>query len=142
MASSIERLLLRFQDNRASIAKWAAIVAIAWAAVVLVLAVMPEVMIRMGSDVNPQLILTAVRYSMLPALLAGVAWGTARSVRSSGARRANLLAMGAVWFCLLVVFVSQVQYYRLTVGADKERNSTQTEQTHACGLSSCERLYV
>lgn len=113
MASSIERLLIRFQDNRESIAKWAAVVAVVWSVVVLVMALYIPT------------ILTAVRFSMPPVLIAGVAWGTARSVR---ARRTGLFAMAAVWFCVLVVFISQVQYYRLVGGANIVQPGTKTEQ--------------
>jgi hypothetical protein len=126
MASSVERLLQRYQDNREPIAKWAAILAMAWSGVVLVMSlVIPEVMTASGSTFSPQLILTAVKLSMPPVLIAGVAWGTARSVR---ARKTGLLTMGAVWFCVLIVFVSQVQYYRLVAGAGIVKPATQTEQ--------------
>lgn len=115
MASSVERLLLRYQDNRASIAKWAAVVAIVWSAVVLAMALyIPTIFV-------------AVKWSMPPVLISGVAWGTARSVR--GPRKSALLPMAAVWFCLLVVFVSQVQYYRLVNATKSAAPSTQTEQT-------------
>lgn len=117
MASSIERLLLRFQDNRTSVAKWAAIVAGVWAVVVLAMALYIPT------------IFTAVRYSMPPVLIAGVAWGTARSVRTPESRKTGLFAMGVVWFCVLVVFVSQVQYYRLVNATNIVSPGTQTEQS-------------
>ncbi len=78
------------------VAKWAAIVAVAWSTVVLVLSVY-----------SPEAILLAVKLSMPPVLIAGVAWGTARSAR---ARRVAFWSMMALWFCLIAVFVSQVQY--------------------------------
>ena len=37
--------------------------------------------------------------------------------------------MAAVWFCLIVVFVSQVQYYSLLSNAKIDKPGTQTEQT-------------
>lgn len=115
MASSIERLLHRYQENRLPVAKWAAILAIAWSAVVLIMALYIPT------------IFAAVKWSMPPVLISGVAWGTARSVR--GPRRATLLPMAAVWFCLFVVFVSQVQYYRLVTATKSVSPSTQTEQS-------------
>lgn len=114
MASSVERLLLRFQDNRESIAKWAAVIAVVWSIVVLAMSLYIPT------------ILTAVRFSMPPVLIAGVAWGTARTVR---ARKTGLFTMAAVWFCVFVVFISQVQYYRLVSGAKIVSPSTQTEQS-------------
>jgi hypothetical protein len=72
------------------------------------------------------LIPMAVKMSMVPVLIAAVAWGTARGVR---ARKTGLYAMGAVWFCVIVVFISQVQYYRLMGASNIVKSSTQTEQT-------------
>lgn len=117
MASSIERALLRFQDNRIPIAKWAAIVAFVWAGALLVMALYIPT------------IFTAVRYSMFPVFVAAVAWGTARSVRRPEARKTGLFAMGVVWFCVIVVFVSQVQYYRLVNATNTVAPSSQTQQT-------------
>ena len=114
MPSTVERLLGRYQANRESVAKRAAITAVVWSVVVLAL------------SMNAPWVATAVKLSMPPVLIAAVAWGTARTVR---ARKTGLYAMAAVWFCLIVVFISQVQYYSLMAGAKIVKPSTQTEQT-------------
>lgn len=114
MASSVERALQRYQDNRESVAKWAAVVAVAWSAVVLAM------------SMSIPLIPMAVKLSMPPVLIAAVAWGTARSIR---ARKTGLYAMGAVWFCVIVIFISQVQFYRLLGATKTVEPSTQTEQS-------------
>jgi hypothetical protein len=114
MASSVERLLTRFQDNREPIAKWIAIVAIGWACVVLVM------------SLNVSTIFLAVRYSMPPALLAGFAWALARTVR---ARRTGLLGMTALWVCLIVIFISQIQYQRLVSAPNVIKQDTQSQQS-------------
>lgn len=111
MASAVERFLQRYQDNRESIAKWAAIIAGVWSLVVLVMSLYIPT------------ILMAVKLSMPPVLIAGVAWATARTVR---ARRTGLLAMGIVWFCVIVVFISQVQYYRLVNATQSGDASSQS----------------
>jgi hypothetical protein len=114
MPSNVERVLGSYQNNREAVAKWAALVAIAWSAVVLAM-----------SMIAP-LVPMAVKLSMPPVLIGAVAWGTARSVR---ARKPALYGMAAVWFCLIVVFISQVQYYSLLSNAKIEKSGTQTEQT-------------
>lgn len=123
MASSIERALLRFQDSRLSVAKWVAVAAIALAAVTLALCFY-----------SPASILLAVKLSMPPCMLAGLAWGMARSVRAPEARlqaqKVARLAIGALWFCLLVVFVSQMQYRGAVANGDiKIVESAQIERT-------------
>ena len=115
MASSVERLLTRFQDNREPIAKWIAIIAIAWACVILVM------------SLNVSTIFLATKYSIAPALLAGFAWALARTVR---ARRTGLLGMTALWVCLIVVFVSHIQYQRLINAPDVIiKQDTQSQQS-------------
>lgn len=114
MASSIERRLGWYQEHREAVARWATIVAVAWSAVVLVM------------SMSIPLIPMAVKMSMVPLLIAAVAWGTARSIR---ARKTGLYAMGAVWFCVIVIFISQVQYQRLVNAPGVVEPSTQTEQS-------------
>jgi hypothetical protein len=112
-SSTVERLLLQFQNNRVAVVKLASITAVVWSVVVLAL------------SMYAPMVATAVKLSMPPVLIGAIAWGMARSVR---ARREGLYAMGAVWFCLIVVFISQVQYYSLLSTAKIETPSTQTEQ--------------
>jgi hypothetical protein len=114
MPSNVERALGRYQNNREAIAKWAAVTAIVWSTVILAM------------SMSAPLIPMAVKMSMPPVLIGAVAWGTARSVK---ARKPALYGMAAVWFCLIVVFVSQVQYYSLLSNAKIVKPSTQTEQT-------------
>lgn len=114
MASSIERRLGWYQEHREAVAKWATIVAVVWSLAILVM-----------SMITP-LLPTAVKMSMVPLLIAAVAWGTARSIR---ARKTGLYAMGAVWFCVLVIFFSQLQWNSYVVKSKQSGTSTQTEQT-------------
>ncbi len=137
MASSIERAVIRFQDSRLSIAKWTAVLAIAWSAVTLVLCFY-----------SPASILLAVKLSMPPCMIAGLAWGMARTVRApearTEARKMGRLAMGALWFCLIVVFVSQMQYRGAVASGDIKiaTPSSQTEQNCLDGVWSVGSRYV
>jgi uncharacterized membrane protein len=120
MASSVERFLQRYQNNRASIAKWAAIAAIAWSLLAL------AVLVYGTASGNFSAMGVSVKLVMPPVLIAGVAWGTARSVR--GSRRDTVLPMGAVWFCLIVVFVVMFQYNSVVFAPTNKSPGTQTEQ--------------
>jgi peptidoglycan/LPS O-acetylase OafA/YrhL len=119
MGSSVERLLQRYQDNRAAVAKWAAIISIVWALVALAL-----VMYGSASG-QASLVFFGVKFVMPPVLISGVAWGTARSVR--GSRRDTLLPMGAMWLTLIVVFVVMIQYNSVVYTSKQNAPNKQTE---------------
>lgn len=108
------QVVLRYLKERyLPISKWTSVTAMALAVVV------------MAMSLSVGLMASAVRFSLIPVLLAAAAWSLANMARD---RRLKLFAILALWVGLGGVFMSQVQYYRLVQGAQVENTPVQQQQ--------------
>lgn len=107
------KYLTIFRENYVPISKWTSVVSIALTGVVLVM------------TFSIPLAGTAVRWSLIPVLLAAAAWGLANQARHRGRK---LFAILALWISLGGVAWAQIQYYSLLQGATIEKSPTQSEQ--------------
>jgi hypothetical protein len=102
------------QGNLLFISKWSAITAIILAVIV---SAMSLISIPLSSH--------AVKFSLLPVLLAAAAWSIANAAK---APKKKLFAILALWISLGGVFVSHVQYQRVLVAYEMQKQAIQNEQ--------------
>lgn len=113
IAARVQAVLRYLKERYLPISKWTSVTAMALAVVV------------MAMSLSVGLMASAVRFSLIPVLLAAAAWSLANMARD---RRLKLFAILALWVGLGGVFMSQVQYYRLVQGAQVENTPVQQQQ--------------
>jgi hypothetical protein len=113
IGARVQAVLGYLKERYLPISKWTSVTAMALAVVV------------MAMSLSVGLMASAVRFSLIPVLLAAAAWSLANMARD---RRLKLFAILALWVGLGGVFMSQVQYYRLVQGAQVENTPVQQQQ--------------
>ncbi len=110
--------LLKFfqyvQNNMLLVSRWSAIVAIGMAVIV---AAMSFSVPYMG---------LAVKFSLVPVLLAAAAWSLGNSRKVD--RKKKLFAIMALWITLGAVAISQIQYNRLLQAIKQQHPEFQRQQ--------------
>ncbi len=113
MRDKFLKFLQYVQNNLLFISKWSAITAI-------ILAVIVSAMSLSISGMS-----YAVKLSLFPVLLAAGSWSVAIAAK---APKQKLFAILALWISLGGVFISHVQYQRLLVGREMQKQTVQNEQ--------------
>lgn len=130
----VSGLVRGYHDRRITIAKAASLLAIGLSVAIL---------IAVGASgmgwVSDLVLREAMRYCMVPALVAGVAWGTARSVRLRGVRettprgrKVEWLAMSALWVCLIVIALTTLEYYSYLKANNALKQSDESVPVRIC----------
>ena len=113
MREKLLEFLKYVQGNYLFISKWSAITAIILAVIILAM----SLSIPLSSH--------AVTFSLLPVLLSAAAWSVANAAK---APKKKLFAILALWISLAGVFVSHLQYQRVLVAFEMQRQTLQNEQ--------------
>lgn len=113
MREKLLKFLQYAQNHLLFISEWSAITAIT-------LALMVSVM-----SLSVQTMSYAVKLCIIPVLLAAAAWSVANAAH---APKKKLFAILALWISLGGVFVSHLQYQRLLVGSEIQKENLKNEQ--------------
>lgn len=113
IGARVQAVLKYFKEHYVPISKGTAVAAMALTLVVLAM------------SFSQPWMADAVRFSIIPVLLAATAWSLANMARD---RKLKLFAILALWVALAGVVVSAIQWQRLVQGAQIENTPVQQQQ--------------